>query len=733
MNVVTPERGDFMKKNLIFSIPFLTLCLLPILPSTSFAQSPNLTGRLLGVTSDQGASLRDDLNRCVFEVYVAIDIRQSGANITGNMSMTVKREDFACIRDRKTVAQALTGTVSVNRVQFSLEDGTVFNGAVSGNTLSGQLNNPSGGYFWPLSPLSGTMTVTLPAFNYQEREGQIRQTLTSEQIRLNPEQRCFPNQLRNCNDVGGFLSSTVEGLVAFKKECSCEVVITGGSEIDSHSVGPRSHSTGYKVDISIDTDASDYIISRYTFQGFRGDGAVLYSLLPLGEGAAVFALEGNHWDITFPTDPTKGLNIHIQKEGEANGKAAVLQSSLECPDACNQRFSKGLKVLLTAIADQESRFAGWSEDIPTDQDRSNPIITLTLSTNETITASFVERPDDGDRPPDGDPKCWKWDSTAGMGRGGWVWDCSDDPPPGGGSLPKPIDDLCWDWEETAGPMRKGGWVLIRCEPPPGDAAGLSVTGVGSFDPNDKVGSQGAGVAQYISGEESLRYVIYFENVATATAPAHEVVITDQLDIAKLDLDTFSLGHIAFGDKLITPPPSFSQFTRDVDLRPAKKLIVRINASLNKTTGLLTWRFTSIDPDTGLPPEDPFAGFLPPNKNPPEGDGSVLFTVMPKKGLDTGTEIRNKASIVFDANAPIDTPEWLNTIDDSNPSSQVLALTPQQTTYRFEVKWAGTDSGSGVQSYTVFVSENGGTYTAWLQNTAPTSAVFGQRWIFSSTR
>lgn len=66
-----------------------------------------------------------------------------------------------------------------------------------------------------------------------------------------------------------------------------------------------------------------------------------------------------------------------------------------------------------------------------------------------------------------------------------------------------------------------------------------------------------------------------------------------------------------------------------DLRPAKNLLVRIEASLNNT-GLARWTFTSIDPDTGqpLPADDP-DGFLPPNVNSPEGEGSVSFIVKPK--------------------------------------------------------------------------------------------------------
>jgi hypothetical protein len=249
----------------------------------------------------------------------------------------------------------------------------------------------------------------------------------------------------------------------------------------------------------------------------------------------------------------------------------------------------------------------------------------------------------------------------------------------------------------------------------------------SRDPNDKFGPVGVGRARYLSGEEPLRYSVNFENLESANAPAQDVVVTDQLDGSKLDFDTFSLGPISFGkDRQVIPPPGLSEFKKDIDLRPSNNLVVRVEAKLEKATGLLTWRFTSLDPATGQPTEDPTAGFLPPNKNAPEGEGQVLFTVRPKEGVATGTEIRNKARIVFDANAPIDTPEWLNTIDYSKPVSQVLALAALQNSSRFEVKWSGTDTGSDVQSYTIFVSEDGGAFSEWLRDTAAHSAFFTGR-------
>ena len=145
----------------------------------------------------------------------------------------------------------------------------------------------------------------------------------------------------------------------------------------------------------------------------------------------------------------------------------------------------------------------------------------------------------------------------------------------------------------------------------------------------------------------------------------------------MDFDTLSLGPISFGkDVTLVPAPGVQQYTGGVDLRPEQNLIVTIHANLDKDTGLLTWRFTSIDPDTGQFTDDPDAGFLPPNVNAPEGDGSVVFTVQPRQGLATGTQFFNDASIVFNLNAPINTPTWCNALDRAARKARSWLLRPR---------------------------------------------------------
>lgn len=246
---------------------------------------------------------------------------------------------------------------------------------------------------------------------------------------------------------------------------------------------------------------------------------------------------------------------------------------------------------------------------------------------------------------------------------------------------------------------------------------------GSIDPNDKTGTLGAAPTNVVPGAMPLTYTVQFENLSTATAPAQEVVVTDRLDVAALDLATFSLGPMGFGDVAISPAPGAQSYSGGVDLRPAQNLVVLVRAALDAATGIVTWRFTSADPDTLELPDDPLAGFLPPNTSPPAGDGSVVFSIAPRAGLSTGASVCNQAEIVFDANSSIATPEWCNAFDGDAPASAVAALPALQTSTSFPLAWSGTDVGTGILDYSVFVSTNDGPFTPLVRDTTATSIQF----------
>jgi hypothetical protein len=56
------------------------------------------------------------------------------------------------------------------------------------------------------------------------------------------------------------------------------------------------------------------------------------------------------------------------------------------------------------------------------------------------------------------------------------------------------------------------------------------------------------------------------------------------------------------------------------------------------------------------------------------------------------------------------------------TSKVSPLPPTETTNIFPVQWSGS-IGSGIQDFTIYVSDNGGPFTAWLTNTTATQATY----------
>lgn len=247
--------------------------------------------------------------------------------------------------------------------------------------------------------------------------------------------------------------------------------------------------------------------------------------------------------------------------------------------------------------------------------------------------------------------------------------------------------------------------------------------VTSVDPNDKVGPPGVGSARYMRVPQALAYVVHFENVATATAPAQIVRIVDDVDVARFDDATLELGPITFGAHTIRPPAHASEFHAEVDLRPAQAVIARIDAVFDAASGRLVWTLAALDPTTRQVPDDPLLGLLPPNAVPPDGEGSVTFSIAPRGDIADGDVFANDASITFDTNEPIATPPWVNTIDEQPPVTSIDPLPSETSADRFDVTWKGTDEGAGVDVYSLFVSTDGGPFAPLLEGTTSTAVTF----------
>ena len=93
--------------------------------------------------------------------------------------------------------------------------------------------------------------------------------------------------------------------------------------------------------------------------------------------------------------------------------------------------------------------------------------------------------------------------------------------------------------------------------------------------------------------------------------------------------------------------------------------VLVQIGINLANGLITAQFFSIDPTTQLPP-DVLTGFLPPEDGTGRGMGHISYTVSPKAGLPTGTQIRNVADVSFDEQPIIATDQ----VSETDPTQGV---------------------------------------------------------------
>ncbi|WP_208492147.1 putative Ig domain-containing protein [aff. Roholtiella sp. LEGE 12411] len=246
----------------------------------------------------------------------------------------------------------------------------------------------------------------------------------------------------------------------------------------------------------------------------------------------------------------------------------------------------------------------------------------------------------------------------------------------------------------------------------------------AIDPNDIIGPAGFGEEKWITASSTLPYTIRFENQATATAPAQQVVITQQLD-PDLDFRTYRVGDFGWGDLFFDVPDNRAFYNDRLDLTATKGYYVDVSAGIDITTGEAFWTITTIDPETGEIPEDALAGFLPPNNEDGAGDGFVNYSIRTRRDVQTGAVIDAEARIVFNTEEPIDTPPIFNTIDAGTPSSTINALPATTETAEFLVNWSGSDdtNGSALANYTIYVSDNGSPFTPWLENTTLTEASY----------
>jgi hypothetical protein len=245
---------------------------------------------------------------------------------------------------------------------------------------------------------------------------------------------------------------------------------------------------------------------------------------------------------------------------------------------------------------------------------------------------------------------------------------------------------------------------------PKDISEEKLRSITSSDPNAIYGESGFAEQRYIRKDGMLDYLITFENVDTALAPAQIVRVELNLDPQKFDISSCKLGNISIAEETYFFRENRSEFYRDIDLRPEKNIIVRVNAKADTLTGNIYWQFTSLEPETGEFLSDALAGFLPPNVSIPEGEGSVSFSIKLKDNIAHNDSIGAQANIFFDENEPILTNIWSNRIDEIAPVASASPQIELKNDSIMIISYSGTDDGSGIRDYYLKVKTN---LNGWL--------------------
>ncbi len=283
-----------------------------------------------------------------------------------------------------------------------------------------------------------------------------------------------------------------------------------------------------------------------------------------------------------------------------------------------------------------------------------------------------------------------------MGTIGFAQDCDED------DCPAPMGCPCQGAE---------------CKPPPPP---IKIPVIHGYDPNIIIGPDGYDTIRWISATETLPYKILFENDPDfATGPAQTVLVYQPLD-EHVDPSTFRLGSFGFGNYVFTVPPNTSVYSERLDVIDGLGIYVDILAGVDFNERQAFWIFKSIDPATGLAPEDAFTGFLPVNDTlinfyndtvPKPGEGFMNYTIRSANDVETGDTISAQAGIVFDLNAPVITNTWTNVIDAFPPTSMIEQLAENTDSLTAILNFIAEDDpgGVGIRDFELYVSKDGGSY------------------------
>lgn len=240
----------------------------------------------------------------------------------------------------------------------------------------------------------------------------------------------------------------------------------------------------------------------------------------------------------------------------------------------------------------------------------------------------------------------------------------------------------------------------------------------SKDPNDIIGPKGVGDEKWVSKNDILPYTIRYENDPVfATAPAQLVKIVHPLD-ANVNVNSLRLGNFGFANQVFEVPQNRTFYTARLDVMKTLGVAVDVTAGIDVTKREAFWIFESVDPATGLPPQQANLGFLPLNDSTGIGEGFVNYIIKPASHTRTGDTIFAEADIIFDINEPILTPVVFNTIDALPPSTEINSVPTElhvDSTLNISVSGSDDTGGSGLASNDLFISENGAPFQLLTSN------------------
>ncbi len=257
--------------------------------------------------------------------------------------------------------------------------------------------------------------------------------------------------------------------------------------------------------------------------------------------------------------------------------------------------------------------------------------------------------------------------------------------------------------------------------PPIPPTGGSSTPQPPSDPNDIYGYLSDAGSKFMTDEVAkVNYTIEFENdTAFAQASAHTIVIRDTLDSRYFDLKSFLPTSVKIGEREafldeatdVKTSGSVTSFLKTIDMRPEINALAQVQGEYSQQMGIAKWTFTSLDPMTMEPTDDLMQGILPVNYNGTSGIGEVMFEVGVKPNKADGTQIPNRAGIVFDYEEPILTPIWVNIVDATAPNSHVTDVKMLNDSTA-TVSISATDELSGCYRYDVYVQYGKG--SSWFK-------------------